>query len=154
MRSELDRFHKAQADGEYETALGEMRDGRKRSHWIWYVFPQLAGLGQSHMSQAYAIRDRQEAEAYLRDPMLSARLLEISQAVAAQLQKGVPLATLMGSSIDAAKLMSSMTLFAEVGRALPGAGALAAAAEAILDAGSQQGYRRCEFTLGQLRSSA
>jgi uncharacterized protein (DUF1810 family) len=154
MRSELDRFHKAQANGEYEAALGEMRDGRKRSHWIWYVFPQIAGLGKSHMSQTYALRDRQEAEAYLRDPVLATRLLEISQAAAAHLKKGVPLATLMGSSIDAAKLMSSMTLFAEVGRAQPEARALVEAAETILDAGSQQGYRRCEFTLGQLKSSA
>ena len=82
MRSELKRFHDAQANGEYETALAEMSAGAKRSHWIWYVFPQLAGLGQSHMSQLYAIRDTREAKEYLKDPVLSARLLAISQAAA------------------------------------------------------------------------
>ena len=150
MSSDLERFRQAQANGEYEAALAEISGGRKRGHWIWYVFPQIAGLGQSHMSQTYAIRDRREAGDYLRDAVLSTRLLEISQAAAAQLQKGVPLTTLMGSSIDAAKLVSSMTLFAEVGRTMPEAVAQVEAAEAILDAAEQKGYRRCEFTLQQL----
>jgi len=150
MPSELERFHDAQANGEYDAALAEIAAGRKRGHWIWYVFPQIAGLGQSHMSQVYAIRDRSEAEEYLRDRLLSSRLLEISRAAAAHLQKGVPLATLMGSSIDAAKLVSSMTLFAGVGKGLPEAAAQAEAAESILAAAAQQGYERCQFTLRQL----
>ena len=154
MRSELQRFHQAQDGGEHEAALAEIRGGRKQSHWIWYVFPQLAGMGQSHMSQLYAIRDRKEAEDYLRDPVLAARLLEISTAAAEHLKNGVMLTTLMGSSIDAAKLVSSMTLFAEVGRAVPGAGALVNAAESILDAAARQGYQRCEFTLRSLGASA
>jgi uncharacterized protein (DUF1810 family) len=150
MGSELDRFHEAQGNGEYEGALAEITAGRKRGHWIWYVFPQIAGLGQSHMSQAYAIRDRREAEKYLEDPVLSRRLLEISRAAAAQLKSGVPLERLMGSSIDAAKLVSSMTLFAEVARAAPGGEPLVEAADAILAAAAEQGCRRCEFTLRQL----
>jgi uncharacterized protein (DUF1810 family) len=154
MSSDLERFRQAQANGEYEAALAEISGGRKRGHWIWYVFPQIAGLGQSHMSQTYAIRDRREAEDYLRDAVLSERLLEISQAAAAHLKNGVPLTTLMGSSIDAAKLVSSMTLFAEVGRTMAEAGALVEAAESILDAAAKQGYQRCDVTLRQLRSSA
>jgi uncharacterized protein (DUF1810 family) len=153
-RTDIGRFHEAQANGEYEAALAEITAGRKRGHWIWYVFPQVAGLGQSHMSQLYAIRDRREAEEYLQDPLLSQRLLEISQAAASHLKQGVPLTTLMGSSIDAGKLASSMTLFAEVARGVPGADAIVEAAEAILEAAAQQGYQRCEFTLRKMRSSA
>ena len=67
--ADLERFVTAQANGEFDTALAEMRAGRKRSHWIWHVFPQIAGLGSSHMSQTYAIRDRDEAVAYLRHPV-------------------------------------------------------------------------------------
>lgn len=150
MLSELERFHKAQANGEFDAALAEITAGRKRSHWIWYVFPQIAGLGQSHMSQLYALRDRAEAEQYLRDPVLSQRLLEISQAAGKHLKNGVPLDTLMGSAIDASKLVSSMTLFAEVAKTEPEAGAQVEAAEAILAAAAEQGYSRCEFTLRQL----
>ena len=66
MPPDLERFHDAQANGEYEAALAEITAGRKGGHWIWYVFPQIAGLGQSHMSQVYAIRDRSEAALYSR----------------------------------------------------------------------------------------
>jgi uncharacterized protein (DUF1810 family) len=151
--SEIARFVEAQADGEYEGALAEIRAGRKRGHWIWYTFPQIAGLGQSHMSQAYAIHDRSEAEEYLRHPLLSQRLLEIAGAAADHLRNGVALNTLMGSSIDAAKLVSSMTLFGEVARTLPAQSrtattdSLANAAEAILAAAASQGYPRCEHTI-------
>jgi uncharacterized protein (DUF1810 family) len=156
----LDRFVEAQGDGEYESALAEMVAGHKRGHWIWYVFPQLAGLGMSHMSQVYAIRDRDEAAEYLRHPSLSSRLLEISGAAAEHLRAGVPLATLMGSSIDAAKLVSSMTLFGEVARTLPEADssaatrAIAATAEAILAAAAAQGHGRCGHTLAHLRKGS
>lgn len=154
--SSLSRFVDAQGGGEFESALAEMKAGRKRSHWIWYIFPQLSGLGMSHMSQTYAIRDRDEAVAYLHHPLLSARLLEIAAAVAEQLGTGVALGSLMGSSIDANKLVSSMTLFAEVGQTLPAgqgsasATALARTADAILAAAEAQGYSRCAFTLRQL----
>ena len=155
--SEIGRFVEAQANGEYEAALAEMTAGRKRGHWIWYTFPQIAGLGTSHMSQTYAIRNRAEAQEYLRHPLLSQRLLDIAGAAADHLRKGVALNTLMGSSIDAGKLVSSMTLFGEVTRALPPEAqtatteALASAAEAILAAAAAQGYPRCEHTLTRLR---
>jgi uncharacterized protein (DUF1810 family) len=151
--SEIARFVEAQAGGEYESALAEIRAGRKRGHWIWFTFPQIAGLGTSPMSQAYAIHDRSEAEEYLRHPLLSQRLLEIASAAADHLRNGVALNTLMGSSIDAAKLVSSMTLFGEVARTLPESArtattdALAAAAEAILAAAASQGYPRCDHTI-------
>ena len=154
--SEIARFVAAQADGEYERALAEIGAGHKRGHWIWYVFPQIEGLGTSHMSQAYAIRDCAEAEEYLRHPLLSQRLLDIAAAAADQLTNGVAVHTLMGSSIDAAKLVSSMTLFGEVARTLPEAArtpttdALARTAEGILSAAEAQRYPRCAHTLRQL----
>jgi uncharacterized protein (DUF1810 family) len=155
--SEIARFVEAQAGGEYESALAEIRAGHKRGHWIWYVFPQVAGLGTSHMSQAYAIRDRDEAEEYLRHPLLAQRLTEITTAAADHLKNGVALTTLMGSSIDAAKLVSSMTLFGKVARTLPDdsrtptTDALADAAETILAAAAAQGYQRCEHTVRVMR---
>ena len=154
--SEIARFVEAQADGEYEAALAEIRAGRKRGHWIWYTFPQIAGLGTSSMSQAYAIHDRGEAEEYLRHPLLSHRLLEIASAAADHLRDGVALDTLMGSAIDAAKLVSSMTLFGEIARTLPERArtpttdGVANAAESILAAAGSQGYPRCEHTLKRL----
>lgn len=155
-QSEIGRFVEAQANGDYEAALAEITAGRKRGHWIWYTFPQIAGLGTSHMSQAYAIHDRAEAQEYLRHPLLGQRLLDISNAAADHLRKGVALNTLMGSSIDAAKLVSSMTLFGEVARTLPAEArtatteGLAGAADAILAAAAAQGYPRCEHTLNRL----
>jgi len=129
----------------YATALAEIRAGRKRSHWIWYVFPQLAGLGQSAAAQAYGIAGRAEAVEYLRDPILRARLLEITNAVRDELGRGVPLATLMGADIDALKLVSSMTLFAAVARDLDDA-ALASAAEDVLARAGAEGFPPCAFT--------
>src|SRR5262245_45663552 len=76
---DLARFVAAQ-DRNYETALAEVRGGRKRSHWMWYVFPQFAGLGFSDTSRHYAINSRTEAEAYLRHPVLGPRLVEICEA--------------------------------------------------------------------------
>ena len=83
----MKRFHDAQADqwSGYTAALGEMRAGRKSSHWIWYIFPQLAGLGRSSTARAYALRDFAEACDYLRDPLLRARYDEIAGAVAEQI---------------------------------------------------------------------
>ena len=79
MNYDLSRFLKAQ-ESDYETALAEIRSGRKRSHWIWYIFPQLKGLGFSTLSYHYGIDDIDEAKAYMKDPVLSARLIEISRA--------------------------------------------------------------------------
>jgi len=106
---ELDRFVSAQdGGGSYRTALHELRQGRKRSHWMWYVFPQLAGLGRSPMAQRYAIGSLAEARAYLADPVLGTRLVEISGALL-ELESGNAEEIL--SDVDAVKLRSSMTLF-------------------------------------------
>lgn len=107
---ELDRFVTAQdAGGAYRTALAELRQGSKRSHWIWFVFPQLTGLGHSPMAQRYAIGSLAEARAYLADPVLGPRLLEASDALLG-LAGGRTAEQLLGT-IDAIKLRSSMTLF-------------------------------------------
>lgn len=103
----LERFVAAQ-EGSYAQALAEMRAGRKTGHWIWYVFPQVAGLGFSATSQEYALAGLDEALAYLRHPVLGPRLLEITRAVAAA--PGPTAHAIMGP--DDVKLRSSMTLFA------------------------------------------
>lgn len=107
MTYDLSRFHRAQAR-DYAQALAEIRAGRKRSHWIWYVFPQIQGLGFSSTSQFYALQDLGEAKAYLADPVLRERLLEISGALL-ELESSDPSAV-MGYPDDL-KLQSSMTLF-------------------------------------------
>ena len=104
----LKRFLNAQAV-DYETALREIRAGRKDSHWIWYIFPQLKELGTSSTARDYGIRDLDEARAYLADPVLCSRLLEISGALL-DLPGSDPRAV-MGHPYDL-KLRSSMTLFA------------------------------------------
>ena len=103
---DLDRFVAAQAKT-YEYALAELRAGRKRSHWMWFVFPQLAGLGHSSMAHRYGIASLAEARAYLEHPVLGPRLREIS-AVVASLPAG---ANAIFGSPDDMKLRSSMTLF-------------------------------------------
>jgi uncharacterized protein (DUF1810 family) len=109
MKDDLDRFVVAQ-DGVYPQALAELRAGAKRSHWMWFVFPQIAGLGHSAMARTYAIANADEARAYLAHPVLGARLIEATAAVTAA--RGAA-ETVMGG-IDAVKLRSSMTLFAAV----------------------------------------
>jgi uncharacterized protein (DUF1810 family) len=107
---DLDRFLQAQAST-YDRALAEIRAGRKRTHWMWYVFPQCAGLGVSPTSQRYAIRSIAEAEAYLRHPVLGPRLVECCEAVVAI--EGRSAAEVFGSP-DNLKLRSCATLFAAV----------------------------------------
>ena len=109
MDHDLSRFVVAQ-DGIYPQALAELRRGAKTSHWMWFVFPQIAGLGRSAMAQAYAIGSADEARAYLAHPVLGPRLVKATLAVAAA--TGSAQAILGG--IDAVKLRSSMTLFAHV----------------------------------------
>lgn len=106
----LERFLKAQ-ETSYEHALDEIKAGHKKSHWMWYIFPQIKGLGYSEISKYYAIRDRAEADAYISQPVLRARLLEIS----GELLKldSSDAAFVMGKPDDV-KLKSSMTLFALV----------------------------------------
>jgi uncharacterized protein (DUF1810 family) len=106
----LDRFVAAQDGGRtYAGALRELRTGRKRGHWMWFVFPQVAGLGRSPMAQHYAIAGLDEARSYLAHPVLGARLVECAQALTG-LTESDPV-TVVGA-IDAQKLRSSMTLFA------------------------------------------
>ena len=112
----LQRFLDAQTR-DYAAALAEIKSGRKRSHWMWYVFPQVQGLGFSSTSQHYAIRDLAEATAYLKHPELGSRLVEISTALLGL--AGNDANQIFGSPDDL-KLKSSMTLFA----AVPGADAV------------------------------
>ena len=115
MGFDLDRFKKAQEE-DYPYALQEIKAGKKRSHWIWYIFPQLKGLGFSSMSEYYGINGRAEAQAYIADPLLRERLVEISEALLA-LESNNP-TQVMGYPDDL-KLKSSMTLFAEVAPDIP-----------------------------------
>ena len=105
---DLERFVEAQAHS-YDQALGELRAGRKRSHWMWFVFPQIAGLGRSPTAQRYAISGLEEARAYLEHPVLGSRLLECCRALQ-DLPQPDPEAVL--GAVDALKLRSSVTLFA------------------------------------------
>ena len=110
METSLDRFIKAQNSCKiYEIALQEMKKGHKRSHWIWYIFPQLKGFGHSHNSQYYGLDDVEEAKAYLKHPILGKRLREITAVLLDHTDEDP--VTLMGSHIDAIKLRSCMTLF-------------------------------------------
>ena len=106
---DLQRFVTAQdAGGTYDRAIGELQEGRKNSHWMWFVFPQIAGLGQSPTSRMYAIGSLAEARAYLAHPVLGPRLAQCAALVC-----GVPdrSAEQIFGGIDAQKLRSSMTLF-------------------------------------------
>jgi len=156
----LERFKKAQdlPHSGFEAALAEIQSGRKQGHWIWYVFPQLAGLGASTASQIYGISDVAEAVEYLHDPVLCSRLLTMTTTVAACVQsgKGVSLETLMGSSIDVRKLVSSLTLFGNLARklyateGLDAHEALARTAEEVLARAAADGYPPCSYTIAHL----
>ncbi len=103
----IERFISAQ-ERDYATALQEVKNGRKQGHWIWYIFPQIAGLGASSTSQYYAIADLNEAKEYLANPTLRARLTEISTAL---LELSTDNAESVFGYLDAMKVRSSMTLF-------------------------------------------
>lgn len=107
MPHNLQRFLSAQ-ERDYLIALSEIKNGSKQSHWIWYIFPQIKGLGRSYQSQFYGIANRQEAEAYLAEPILNARLREITLAL---LEHKDQTAEQILGRIDAMKVKSSMTLF-------------------------------------------
>ena len=113
----LERFVTAQKEGgTYNAAVDELRAGRKRSHWMWFVFPQIAGLGQSPTSRHFAISSLDEARAYLAHPVLGPRLIDAAQIVA---ELDGRTADEIFGGIDATKLRSSMTLFAYVDSANP-----------------------------------
>lgn len=106
-KSSLNRFISAQ-ESTYETALREVKNGRKQSHWMWFIFPQIQGLGQSETSRFYAIKNLTEAQEYLRHPILGKRLIQICEGLLAQDVKN---ATQIFGSPDDRKLCSCMTLF-------------------------------------------
>ena len=159
---DLSRFHDAQDQPHagHADALREMQEGAKRSHWIWYVLPQVSGLGLSDMAKAYGLRGAAEAEAYLRDPVLRSRLLAITSAIATHVVSpaSTTLASLMGSEVDARKAVSSLTLFEHVARRMPAPDqvsevkAIGETAMGILDAVASQGYARCPVTLASLEA--
>jgi len=111
MADGLSRFVEAQARS-YGAALQELRDGEKRGHWMWFVFPQLRGLGRSAMAHRYGIADLDEARAYLRHPLLGTRLAECTRAMLAH--SGTPLGAILGFP-DNLKFVSCMTLFDAAG---------------------------------------
>lgn len=156
----LDPFIVAQeaAHAGFDDAMAELRAGRKSGHWIWYVFPQLAGLGQSEMSRRFGLRDLADAEAYVRHQVLGARLIEAVDTVWAQVRRvpPPPLHVLMGSRIDALKLVSSLTLFEGValrlaaGESNDDVAQLAERAGEVLAIAAAQGYPRCALTAATL----
>lgn len=162
--TELQRFVDAQdrdTDG-LATALEELARGRKEGHWIWYVFPQLEGLGSSGTARTYALAGPEEAEAYLRHDRLCERYAQAVAAVSTQLCRLPPpqLDVLMGSRVDALKLVSSLTLFEAVATALAaGEGdhgphmRLAEEIGGVLAVADAQGYDRCAFTQRMLSAS-
>lgn len=105
---DLARFLRAQG-WDYDEALSEVKTGKKTSHWIWYIFPQMVGLGRSGMSQTYGIKGREEAKAYMENPTLHHRLVEITQAV---LDNKNSVYEIFGP--DAIKVRACMKLFASV----------------------------------------
>lgn len=121
---------------------------------MWWVLPQIRGLGSSGTSVHYAISDFAEAQDFLRDPDLRRAYLDVALVVADHLSRGVRLDRLMGSSIDALKAVSSLTLFGAAARSLhatspePSLGQISAAAEGALDVATEQGFPRCRRTMG------
>lgn len=111
----LQRFTDAQ-EGVYQRALKEIKNGRKQSHWMWFIFPQVAGLGFSETTRFYAVKDKTEASLYMQDPVLGSRLIEISQAL---LDIEGRSANQIFGSPDDLKLKSCMTLFSSLPDANP-----------------------------------
>jgi len=111
VNNDLERFLQAQ-QGVFDEALLEIKQGRKRTHWMWFIFPQVAGLGNSPTAQYYAIKSKEEARQYLAHPVLGKRLKECAQALL-DLPSHVNAAEVFGFP-DVLKLKSCMTLFAEV----------------------------------------
>lgn len=151
----LQRFHKAQAGAAgYEQALKELKAGKKTSHWIWYVFPQLKVLGYSPNAKFFGIEDLNETCAYLQDPLLFDRYLSMTSLVATQLKKH-SLYELMGGNTDAQKLLSSITLFAAAAAHLDSKekqfGALKEHCRTIFSLAALQGYTPCEQTTQWLK---
>ncbi len=151
----LERFRRAQSSDTagFEAARAELVSGRKVGHWMWYIFPQLKGLGASDISRFYALRDRDEATAYLSDHVLGTRLAEMTGLVDAKLKRGIRLEILFDGSIDARKLVSSLTLF-ELAARRGAAEAFPFRREdfnrhcaAVLGTADREGFERCFYTV-------
>ena len=141
MNVDLSRFVEAH-ERDFASALAEIESGGKRSHWIWYVFPQIAGLARSSTAQHYAIPSIEEARAFLAHPVLGANYRRIVIAVEEQVvRRGVPIRTLMGAPDDM-KLVSSLTLLAGIADDET----LRTQATAILAAAREQGLAECGMT--------
>jgi uncharacterized protein (DUF1810 family) len=155
----LERFKRAQDNPHsgFSTALAELRAGHKTGHWIWYVFPQLSGLGSSDASRIYGIVDVAEAREYLRDPVLRDRLLAAATAVLTCQRAGVSLSRVMGAPIDVLKLVSSLTLFGTVARSMQATEGsddckrLADVAAEVLEAARVEGFPPCQSTLRSIQ---
>jgi len=154
----LDRFKTAQQDKSsgFDTAIAELQAGRKTSHWIWYVFPQLASLGRSSTARFYGLSDLDEACDYLRDPLLRERLLHATGVVEGHLAREIPLTHLMGSETDSYKLVSCLTLFelvakkvreANPGTSDPSLEKFSASCAHVLAIAESQGFPCCSHTL-------
>ena len=142
--ADLSRFLAAQNEGtpsNFERALNELKNGRKRSHWIWFVLPQLRCLGRSATAIHFGIEDLEEARAYIADPVLRERLEQVIAVLAEQLKHpDQSLRKLMGKPIDATKTISSLTLFEAAGLSI---------ATAVLE----QLGQRCKETERAMRCS-
>jgi uncharacterized protein (DUF1810 family) len=140
---------------DFDQALSEINGGRKRSHWMWFMFPQIAGLGSSPTATAYAIRNRAEATAFLQDPTLGPAYRQLVDAVWRQVvERGVTVRNLFGRPDDQ-KLVSSLTLFAGVAADLGDEWtALTAIANGILDCAAEMGLLRCTATQRFLAADA
>ena len=149
----FDRHLTAQASptAGHAAAMAELEVGRKTGHWIWYVFPQLAGLGRSEVAKRFAISGYDEARQYLQHPVLGGRLLEATQEVLRQVSPAEPrpLSVVMGSRLDCQKLVSSLTLFGYTAEmiltvstkeVMERALALALACRQVLEVAEQQGF--------------
>ncbi len=134
----------------YEVALKEILDGKKTSHWIWYIFPQ-GPFGTSEMAQRYAITSRAEATAFLQNAILRSRLLEITHAVENQLTTGLHPEMLMGSKIDCQKLASSITLFEFIADELDDQ-EFGSSAKNVLNKLTPHDWGRCTTTLDWLKT--
>ena len=135
----LNRFIVAQSNGVYEGALAEIISGCKRGHWMWFIFPQIEGLGLSLMSKKFSIKSLDEAEAYLRHSVLGPRLIAVTQAL---LSPEITDAATVFGKVDSVKLNSSLTLFSRIKDSDP-------VFNQALD--KLYGSKRCENTLGFAR---
>jgi uncharacterized protein (DUF1810 family) len=156
--SQLQRFFDAQSNGDpapLSVAINELEAGKKQTHWIWYVFPQLRGLGLSSHAEFYGIADKEEAIAYLQDPLLAERYRVCLEAIITHLRQGQRLEAILGP-VDALKTISSVTLFRHLLQAEPaltqtGPATFLPLMDDFFELLSRDGNQPCERTLHALR---